>query len=92
MNQSEKIRRIYTLTGYVQGVGLRYKAKCIAEHLNLTGYVQNGYDGSVTLAVEGRRHTIENLLETLSSQRYIEFDSINYKTVPAEGGYGFEIL
>ena len=52
-------------TGYVQGVGLRYKAKNThSGHLEpdrIRRFRTN--DGSVTPAVEGRRDTIENMLE-----------------------------
>ena len=46
-------RRRYTITGQVQGVGFRYRARYAAQILDLTGWVQNEDDGSVTLEVQG---------------------------------------
>ena len=46
-------RRRYTITGQVQGVGFRYRARYAAQTLDLTGWVQNEDDGSVTLEVQG---------------------------------------
>ena len=47
------VRRRYTITGQVQGVGFRYRARYAAQTLDLTGWVQNEDDGSVTLEVQG---------------------------------------
>ena len=46
-------RRRYTITGQVQGVGFRYRARYAAQALGLTGWAQNEDDGSVTLEVQG---------------------------------------
>ena len=54
-------RRRYTITGQVQGVGFRYRARYAAQTLDLTGWVQNEDDGSVTLEVQGDP---ENLTES----------------------------
>ena len=43
------IRRRWRFTGEVQGVGFRYYARAAAQHLGLTGWVANNWDGSVTL-------------------------------------------
>ena len=43
------IRRRWRFTGEVQGVGFRYYARAAAQHLDLTGWVANNWDGSVTL-------------------------------------------
>ena len=40
-------------TGQVQGVGFRYRARYAAQTLDLTGWVENEDDGSVTLEVQG---------------------------------------
>ena len=47
------VRRRYIITGQVQGVGFRYRARYAAQTLDLTGWVQNEDDGSVTLEVQG---------------------------------------
>lgn len=40
-------------SGRVQGVGFRMTARAIAEAANLTGWVRNEEDGSVTLELQG---------------------------------------
>ena len=46
-------RRHWHFTGSVQGVGFRYRAQYAAQLLDLTGWVENEDDGSVTLEVTG---------------------------------------
>ena len=45
------VRRRYSIEGQVQGVGFRYRARYAAQTLELTGWVENEDDGSVTLEV-----------------------------------------
>ena len=47
------VRRRYSIEGQVQGVGFRYRARYAAQSLELTGWVENEDDGSVTLEVQG---------------------------------------
>ena len=47
------VRRRYSIEGQVQGVGFRYRARYAAQALELTGWVENEDDGSVTLEVQG---------------------------------------
>ena len=43
------VRRRYVVSGRVQGVGFRYRARYAAGQLGLTGWVENEDDGTVTL-------------------------------------------
>ena len=52
------IRRRMTFYGRVQGVGFRYTAKHLARSLGLTGWVENQWDGTVLLEVQGREALI----------------------------------
>ena len=52
--------------GRVQGVGFRYTAVSLAQDLDLTGYVKNEFDGSVSLVAEGAE---DQLMEFLSAIR-----------------------
>jgi acylphosphatase len=54
-----------TVSGLVQGVGYRWFANRHAQALGLTGYVQNNYDDTVTVEVEGERRVIEELIVQL---------------------------
>ena len=54
-----KIRQHLNVYGRVQGVGFRYRAKHMADALELTGTVKNLSDGSVELEVQGEEGLIK---------------------------------
>jgi len=49
--------------GRVQGVGFRYSAIRTARSLNLTGWVRNEYDGSVSLFCEGPQDAVNRFIQ-----------------------------
>ena len=85
------MRRHFILSGRVQGVGFRWRASQIGEMLGLTGWVRNLEDGSVEMEAEGPEEDIDRLLQMLQNDRYIDITGMWARTVPEEGGYGFEI-
>ncbi len=85
------MRRHFILSGRVQGVGFRWRASQIGEMLGLTGWVRNLEDGSVEMEAEGAEEDIDRLLQMLQNDRYIDITGMRARTVPEEGGYGFEI-
>lgn len=50
------------ITGTVQGVFYRAKAREKAQQLNLKGYAQNLHDGSVIIVARGEKENIEDLI------------------------------
>jgi len=66
----------------VQGVGFRYTAKRLANSLNLSGWVKNEYDGTVTMEVQGEENTIYRLMEGINRDIYIEIEWIDSKNIP----------
>ena len=50
---AEKQREHIRFTGYVQGVGFRYRLSHLAQHYGVTGWVRNEYDGSVSAELQG---------------------------------------
>lgn len=86
------MRKHMIVSGRVQGVGFRWRASQIGEMLGLTGWVRNLWDGSVEMEAEGPEETIDQLLQILQNDRYIDITGIRAKTVPEEGGYVFEVL
>lgn len=48
----------------------------LAEKLDLTGYVQNMWDGSVEMEIQGDEETIDRMVLGLQQGRYIEVDDI----------------
>jgi len=51
-----------TVTGRVQGVGFRYFTQAEARQLDLTGWVKNEYDGTVTFFAQGPADRVEQFL------------------------------
>ena len=68
--------------GRVQGVGFRYTAKRLANSLNLSCWVKNEYDGTVTMEVQGEENTIYRLMEGINRDIYIEIEWIDSKNIP----------
>ena len=85
-----EIRRRYVFRGRVQGVGFRYTAKHLARSLQLTGWVQNEWDGTVTMEVQGRKMLINKLLTGINNNSFIEIDWIDSEDIPLERESGFE--
>jgi|UniRef100_A0A7C4U133 acylphosphatase len=81
----EKGRLEAMVYGVVQGVGFRYFVRHYALKLNLTGFVENMWDGSVHVVAEGDNHSLNKLLELLkrgpTSARVekVEFKFTQYK-------------
>lgn len=65
--------------GRVQGVGFRYTAYHIAQSLDLTGWVENEYDGTVLCEVQGNSTDIDMFLGKLNGARYIRVDDMDIK-------------
>ena len=86
------IRRRWRFTGEVQGVGFRYYARAAAQHLGLTGWVANNWDGSVTLEAQGTPAALDELVPTIErANRWARIENIETSTLPLkEHEYGFE--
>lgn len=87
----EKIRKHIYFSGIVQGVGFRYRAYHIAQMLGLTGWVRNTWDDRVEMEVQGTRKDIEQLVQMLYQQRFIQIDNIEINTIPVEMESSFRI-
>ena len=63
--------------GRVQGVGFRWFVKQTAEHYQITGWVQNQWDGSVWLAVQGAKAELILFFQAIQHKHpYARVDSI----------------
>ena len=84
------VRKRYTFTGSVQGVGFRWRARQAAFLHDCTGWIRNEWDGSVMMEIQGREPDIDQVLETIRGGRYIWIEGIKEEIIPAESGeYGF---
>jgi acylphosphatase len=59
------IRLEATIHGRVQGVFFRHHTETSARRLNLTGWVRNEPDGTVTVVAEGPEAALQDLLRFL---------------------------
>ena len=78
------IRRHYQFYGIVQGVGFRFTAAMAAESLNMTSWIRNEYDGSVTMELQGTEAEIDEVLKTLKNDRYIRIEKTICKDMPLD--------
>lgn len=86
-----EIRKHIHFYGRVQGVGFRYTALHLARSLQLTGWVQNEWDGTVTMEVQGSEERIDHLLYGLNHGHYIRIEWMDTKIVPLENEKGFSV-
>lgn len=86
-----EVRKHITFYGRVQGVGFRYTAKYLAQSLQLTGWVKNEWDGTVTMEVQGREPMINKLLVGLNQGSFISIEWMDTKEIPLEKESSFYI-
>ncbi len=82
----EKTRKHIIFSGRVQGVGFRWHSKNYAASAGLTGWVQNLYDGTVEMEVQGTEEKIAGLLQYMEQRPYVEIEGIDARTIPLENG------
>ena len=86
------IRRALRFTGFVQGVGFRWRAEKAANALGATGWVRNDSDGSVSMEIQGTEEQIDGVILAVERGTYVQIENMYAKTIPAvEGEYGFTV-
>ena len=86
------VRRHFSISGQVQGVGFRYRARYAAQALDLTGWVENEDDGSVTLEVQGDPVKFRKLFALIQRSDYIQITAIRQKDIaPDPWEHGFSV-
>ena len=68
------IRKHIIFHGRVQGVGFRYWSCMIATELGLTGWVENLWDGSVQIEIQGPRLQVEKFLPAVEEGSFVRID------------------
>ena len=86
-----EVRKRIIFHGRVQGVGFRYTAKYLAQSLNLTGWVKNEWDGTVSMEVQGREKLIQKLLVGLNQGHFISIEWMNTEEIPLENEHSFSV-
>lgn len=59
------------VSGRVQGVTFRLRARRVARQVGVKGWVKNLSDGRVELIVEGKREKIQSLVEWIKSSPFL---------------------
>lgn len=86
------IRRALRFTGFVQGVGFRWRAVNAANALGATGWVRNDPDGGVSMEIQGTEEQIDGTILAIERGTYIQIENMYCKTIPAiEDGSGFAV-
>jgi len=59
--------------GRVQGVGFRFTVVNLAQEFDVTGFVKNEFDGSVSMVAEGGHDRLMELLQAVKTSRLDRF-------------------
>ena len=90
--QKDIIRRSLRFTGYVQGVGFRWRARSAANALGATGWVRNDFDGAVSMELQGTEEQIDGVILAIERGAYVQIENMYVKTLPLiEDEYGFTV-
>ncbi len=85
------IRKNYTFTGRVQGVGFRNTAQYYAQGLKLTGWVKNEWDGTVVLEAQGPEEDHKELIRLLRNRNFSRVDYVAEIPLPLQKESGFHV-
>ena len=83
------IRRHIAFTGWVQGVGFRYRARHAANLYGCTGWIRNEWDGSVTMEIQGEPEQIDRVIRAIEAGRYVKIENMESREAPLEDERGF---
>ncbi len=78
------LRKHLIVSGLVQGVGFRWRARQAARSLGVTGWVRNNWDGTVSLELQGSEEQIDRVLQALEQGRYIRIERIQSRSIPPQ--------
>ena len=78
------MRKRYTFTGSVQGVGFRWRARQAASMYDCTGWVRNEWDGSVTMEIQGEEDNIDQVILAIERGTYVRIENMISHTIPTD--------
>ena len=86
------VRYQIRLTGWVQGVGLRWFVNTKAVAHQCTGWVQNQWDGSVLCELQGEETNIDAVLKEIRrGNQFIAVEQMEIHKIPTQTENGFHI-
>lgn len=68
----------------MQGVGFRYRLSHLAQYYGVTGWVRNEYDGSVSAELQGLVGEIDQIIQQLKQDRYIDITGMDRQNIPPD--------
>ncbi len=78
--------------GRVQGVGFRYYARERARAHDVSGWVENRYDGTVEAVLEGHPETVERVMRCFrTGPSHARVDRVEITDETPEGLSGFAV-
>ena len=80
----EIIRKHIEFTGWVQGVGFRYRESHAAANFGCTGWVKNESDGSVSMEIQGSEAQIDQVILAIERGRFIRIENMRVKSIPLD--------
>jgi len=81
-------RSTITFTGRVQGVGFRATTQSIARQFDVTGWVRNEPDGSVTCVVEGESAEVDRFVNQVKTTMDRHILDVRIEQTNATGEFG----
>ncbi len=87
------MRRCYvTVTGRVQGVGMRWACVQEAERAGVSGWVRNLHDGRVEAVLEGEEQAVDTVLRWLyTGPPGARVESVDVQVEEPQGEAGFTV-
>ena len=79
-----KVRKHIYFSGQVQGVGFRFRATNAARANDLTGWVDNLWDGRVEMEVQGELSGIERMIQEIEMGSFIRIEDYQVENLPLE--------
>lgn len=81
-DEGDVIRKRIQFYGEVQGVGFRYRARHAATGCMVTGWVENKWDGSVLMEIQGTSRQINEVLRMINMGSFIRIERMDTKVIP----------
>lgn len=78
------VRKHFTFTGSVQGVGFRWRARHAAGLHSCTGWVKNEWDGSVSMEIQGEEEDIDKVILDIERGTYVMIENMTVKGLPVD--------
>lgn len=76
-----------TLSGIVQGVGMRFFVRRTARKFGINGYVKNLYNDNVLVLIQGKQKVLDNFIIYMKKNSPGVIDSIAYNQMETDTIY-----